>query len=415
MGAATGELTSGGLLTVFTGQDMLVGIVSTDAGGDAMGTVTAQDGAMVTTSLIIGTSGGAGNADGTVVDTLGTGMWSSFQTEIGVARDSGNATGLLDVGSLELNSSLFVGIAAGGGDGTGTVTAASVNSSGGQLIPMSIGVSLGVGNANGSVVDTTGAGSLTAAGPQIGVVQSSGNATGLLQVGSLDASDPDKIGTMRIGVVDVDASGTADGTVEALGIVSARVVQLGVSELGATGTATGRLILHDDMTASMMMVGRNLSGSGGQAIGEITLDKAIITVGALTLGEGSDVSFNIDGFLRGDEYGAIDAISATLFDEPDGSVGQAMFNFVPTMGVHHFDLITAPFLFGFIGITGTFSDFDVLDLDPEFSWFTEHVFENDNEIFRLTISSNVPEPITATLGLMSIGMLGMATRRRQMA
>ena len=202
------------------------------------------------------------------------------------------------------------------------------------------------------------------------------------------------------------------GTVEALGIVSGRVVQVGVSELGATGAATGRLILHDDMTATMMTVGRNLSGSGGPAIGEVTLDNAILTVDEIILGEGSDTLFHIDGLLRGDEYGAINAFNVTLFDLPGESMGQAMFNCVPTLGTHHFDLIIAPLLAGPSGINGTFSEFNVLGLDPMFTWSTGYVTEFNVDFFRLTITSTIPEPITAVLGLMGLGVLGMATRRR---
>ncbi len=147
----------------------------------------------------------------------------------------------------------------------------------------------------------------------------------------------------------------------------------------------------------------------GAAIGEVTLDNAILNLDDLKLGEGSDVTFNIDGMLRGDEYGAIDALNVMLFGLPGQSMGQALFNFLPSAGAHHFDLIMAPLLAG-SGINGMFSDFDVFGLDPMFTWSTAYLTESNVDIFRLTIT--VPEPDTAVLVLMALGVLVMARRRR---
>ena len=470
---ATGMVTTGGPLNM-PGGDVNVGV--SNAPGNANGVVTTGGPFNMSGVLVnIGVSNEFGNnANGSVIDMSGTGLLTAGAVSVGEADEGvGDGTGLLEVGSLNVTGTLKIGFMesnGGNADGTvtatgavsvgslrvghgatfgtnlgirtgmgqltaeggltvgdrlnvglidgdtknfvvatGIVTAAGVNSLG-VMNSVNIGSSFGIGDADGTVIDTSGTGLLDVLfDVDVGVHSNvAGIATGLLEIGSLSIGE-----NLQIGVA--DKGGNADGTVEAFGTVSAKAVKVGVSELDSTGAATGRLILHDDMVATSMTVGRNLDGSGGPAIGEVTLDNAILTVGSITLGEGSDVTFNIDGLLRGDEYGAIDAGIATLFDEPDGSMGQALFTFIPTLGTHHFDLITAPFGLGTIplpGIVGTFSNFDVIDLDPDFKWFTEHVFENNFEIFRLTITSNVPEPVTAVFGLMGLGVLGMATRRR---
>ena len=453
-------------------KEVKVGVSELDSTGAATGQLTVGDGLTAMFGVDIGVSNGAGNAHGTVIATSGTGLLTAGAVSVGEANEGiGDGTGLLEVGSLNVTGTLKIGfmesnggnadgtvnatgavavdrlrvghaatfapnlgirtgmgqLTADGGltvgdrlnvgliDGdtknhvvaTGIVTAAGVNSSG-VMHSVNIGSSFGIGDANGTVIDTSGTGELDVLfDVDVGVHSNvAGIATGLLEIGSLSIGE-----RLRIGVADKD--GNADGTVEAFGTVSAKEVKVGVSELDSTGAATGRLILHDDMVATSMIVGRNLSGSGGTAIGEVTLDNAILFLDDLMLGEGSDVTFNIDGLLRGDEYGAINALTAMLLGLPGESMGQALFNFLPSAGTHHFDLIIAPILAaGSSGINGTFSDFDVLGLDAGFTWSTAYVTEFNFDFFRLTIASTVPEPDTVVLVLMGLGVLGMARRRR---
>ena len=428
-GVVTGSLTAAGGLTVELGLN--VGVVSSffgsDATGDATGTVTAVGVNSTSTMdfLGIGVSFGEGNADGSVVNLLGTGLLTvDGQARIGVARDMGNAMGLLRGVSLDASGTeLQIGVAEAAGFAVGTLEAFG-DVSANEMI---VGVSDGAGTANGTLEAT---GTVSATGlVDVGVSEASGAATGSLTAGSGLMVG----GRLQVGVA--EGAGNADGTLEATGGLTVELgLNVGVvsSVFGsdATGDATGRLILHDNMTATVMTVGR--SSGVGTAIGEITLDNAIITVEDITLGEGSNVMFDIDGFLRGDEYGAIDVDSAAFVF---GGVAEARFNFIPTAGTHQFDLIRGPTIQPTFYVDGT--SFNVFGLDSGFTWFTDLVTESAMRVFRLTIEGDpvgdgntgdgnggdgnggggggngvVPEPMTATLALMGLGVLGMATRRR---
>ena len=138
--------------------------------------------------------------------------------------------------------------------------------------------------------------------------------------------------------------------------------------------------------------------------GDLLLDNSLMTVAnAFALGAGAALNIDIDGLLRGSEYGAIDAGLATLA----GVLAVDFTDFVPLGDSIVFDLLRS----GSIdGIVGEFDSFLYTGLLSGYSVFAG-VELDGVEIYRLRLTrQGVPEP--TTWALMVFGLMGVFAVRR---
>jgi hypothetical protein len=354
-GPATGvlDILTGDLTGAGTGQ-LVVG--STDnnlTSGTANGTVSV-----------------AGNVSGFFISRVGSSGFAS----------SGNATGNLTVGgSLQGGANLIVGSSAGSADGVGTAE-------------------IGAGISNIGLVDvgTSGSSANTA----------TASATGELRVlaGGIQGTGSD----LRIGVT--TGPGTAMGTATVTGGISnftnVRVGNVQESLAAAnSGPATGSLSLIDGgLSAMNLVIGVTEAPNTATATGTFDLKNNLAVIGdTLTLGDGATISLSLEGFLRGVEYGAINADQAVL----DGTL-ELDFLFQPAFGV--FDLIVSG---SNTGITGNFDSVQFFGLASGTLTNFGIVLDQGVEIWRLEIGqAEIPEPGTLIAVTTALVLLGLTRRRR---
>ncbi len=178
----------------------------------------------------------------------------------------------------------------------------------------------------------------------------------------------------------------------------------------AFGTASGSLILTDSIfTIENDLFVAQQGQLNSVATGEISLTRSLLDVGdMITLGEGSTLYFGIDGQLRADEYGAIDAGGMVVLDGAAVIEFGVGFDFASALGVD-FDLIVAE------GFSGTFFDtVNFLGLDANYA-ASASIADVNSEAFRITISEfkAIPEPPALLLfGFGLVGLFFVAGRRR---
>jgi hypothetical protein len=230
-------------------------------------------------------------------------------------------------------------------------------------------------------------------------------------------STPSSPGFVGIGVA--FDGGTAVGRVIATdSLVALSSVTLGSNFAGA-GSAEGRIdLLRSSLTATEVFAGFGPGASATLALvdssmavehgftltnGVLSLERSLLGVGdTFTLGDGAAVHIDIDGLLRGLEYGAIDAAAAL-----DGLLQIDLAGLVPFGDVMIFDLIRSG------SATGIDGDFDALSfLGVPLGYSPVAGIELDGvEIYRLRLTRDVPEPGTGLLVLVAAGVL-FALRRR---
>jgi len=235
-----------------------------------------------------------------------------------------------------------------------------------------------------------------------------GVANGSLSVGALDMGAAARINSLSIGT---SGAGQATGALSA-GSGTLRVGNLFLGNT-TTGSADGTLQLQTaNFVADNVLAG---SGAGGTAHislrdstatiadaftlsnGDLLLDNSLMTVAnGLTLGAGATLNIDIDGLLRGSEYGAIDAGLATL----NGVLAIDFSDLVPLAGTMVFDLLRS----GAIdGILGDFASVTFIGLQSGYSVLAG--IELDGvEVYRVRVASqSVPEPGTWALLLSCVG------------
>ena len=306
-------------------QNVRVGV--NDADGNATGKATILSGDLTHAAAVGGGSVFVGvtlndtstaNADG---ELSVAGNISDFSLlDIGSSAGSGSATGKVTVGGSYLGtgrSSLSIGI---------TVTALGT---GDGMAEFGTGI---------SGVDKVQVG--TAFG---GTTQS---ATGVLDVLAGGVQSVAPFSLFGVGRTLGDALGMGTSTITG-GISGFRTTDVGVVAGMATGNATGSLILID---GDLMGTNLNVGTSDGTGTGTFNLNGNLAVLSdTMTRGDGSTIQLDIDGILRGIDYGAIDTNTAIL----DGSL-DVLFSFDPMPGV--FDLIVSDLLNGIIG------DFDAVNI-----------------------------------------------------
>lgn len=238
------------------------------------------------------------------------------------------------------------------------------------------------------------AGAVNSGGNQIGTmyvgVSTTGQATGQVAAGGGDL----RVGNLYLGFTN---GGTAEGRMALSGMTLAADNVLAGSGAGATGYL--RLV---DSTATVFDQFRLLAG-------ELSLDDSLMTVGnEFTLGADATLRIDIDGLLRGDEYGAIDAALANL----DGLLALDFTDLLPGAGTMVFDLVRS----GAVdGIVGDFSSLLFTGLQSGYSVLAG-VELDGVEVYRVRVTRHaVPEPATWALviaSLLSVSLMRAAHRTR---
>ncbi len=379
------------------------------------------------------------------------------------------AASLRDLDTLTINRAPHVGIATLTADtdaphveGTGELTIDNVTTEV-SMDRLDVGIALSNSNATGTatangvitITDVTSlrigdeltVGSSRAERPGIDGVNSTdivanGSLT-VINVAAMQSGDSWDIGVARVtgssGVGDnpiVNGSSTADGQVTLIN-TNARSGRIEVGT-ASSSTSEGQLTATVDANGTLTLIDSSLDVGGSRglligtalvtgianpdsqrAVGLVELDQSFANMRQLQLGDGSDdfaddggtLLFHLDGTTRatlgtaGDPgiYSAIDAIDAML----EGTI-VADFDFVPTAGTHHFDLLTTADL---TALDDTTASFLVQDLNPGFTVDFFGVVEDNVDIVRLTISGTpvdvtaVPEPASAGLVVLGAGLL----------
>ena len=361
-----------------------VGVTFNGTAGSATGLLDVQTGSVIGTGstqlLRVGTTGdefSSGSADGTaVVAGDVSGFLIGLVGSTGL-RSSGNATGDLTIGgTYSGGSGLQIATAGGAGIATGS---AQVGAGVSDVSFVSVGGGGGDPNATGS---STG---------QLAILAGGAQGTG----GSFS--------NFSVGTTNGPATSQGSATVQG-GISGFQQVNVGVTFDGTAGSATGLLTLVDGGIQTGVLEAGSSNGTG-TAQGTLDIGSNLVTVAdSMLLGGGATIELDIDGFLRGIDYGAFDVGSAVL----DGAL-EVMFSFTPSSGI--FDLIVSEAL---NGIVGDFGSVSVLGLEPGTAYsagiVTDQVGGMDVEIYRLTVGSGQPMPAPApgTLVAMLAGLISLA-------
>jgi hypothetical protein len=225
----------------------------------------------------------------------------------------------------------------------------------------------------------------------------------------------------NLGIGTSDANGHGTGTLAAGGgVLRVGTLQLGVTT-GAGATAVGTLALTGTAFIAQTVVAG--SGAGGTAhislrqspttiidtftllSGDLLLDDSLMTVGnLLTLGGDAALAIDVDGLLRGSQYGAIDAALASLA----GALVVDFSDFVP-VGDAVFDILRSS---AADGIAGDFTSFLFTGLHAGYTAYAG--IELDGvEVYRVRITQvvAVPEPMTLAL-VLPLLIVVLAVRRR---
>jgi hypothetical protein len=385
--------------------------------------------------LSIGTAGGTG-----VVNAVGN------ASAAGVSGFNGYSIGVLNGGNLGADSSaqgslvagagglvsptgtafLAVGSGFGGGGSTqaGASATGTVSVSGGDISGYQF---VSIGEAFNSGATTTGTVALTGGTLATGQALVAGRTV-------FPSGEANAHGTLRLSSAQVLMAPAAGGSFAAFGVASG-------------GQATGRLIATDsDLTLGALYVGQNFFGSGaatglidlersvlrtsdvfaGSGVaanatfqlldstmqvenaftlgqGTLSLDDSLLDVGgAFSLGDAAVLDVDIDGLLRGDEYGAIDAALAML----DGVLNLTFDDLLAVSGLMTFDLIRSA---SADGITGDFDSVSFSGL-PDGYFLTSGVVFDGVEVYRVQLA-RVPEPGTLLLLLGGLATLLVSRRR----
>jgi hypothetical protein len=236
--------------------------------------------------------------------------------------------------------------------------------------------------SNAQVVMGPAAGGIFAA---VGVASGGGQATGRLIAADSDLT----LGQLSVGgnFGGVSASGLID--------LQRSVLRASAVSAGAGPSAAATLQLLD----SSMLVDNEFS----LAQGILSLDDSLLEVGGtLMLGSGATLGIDIDGLLRGDEYGAIDAALAML----DGVLNLTFDDLLAVSGLMTFDLIRSA---SANGITGDFDSVSFSGL-PDGYFLTSGVVLDGVEVYRVQLA-RVPEPGTLLLLLGGLATLLVSRRR----
>lgn len=407
-GDATGILNvlSGGIIGENINSDLTIG--TTNGSGDADGTVMVQGGVSEFEEVSVGVvrPGASGDATGILDIKSGnlTGTDNDFQPNIGVTRGSGDADGTLNVaGNVSLYGQFTVGQSSDSGDATGEMNVGGTYRTDGLVIGRVFGSGMadgtfeigdalrttfaavgasGIGsNANAIATGefTVLSGGVTSGGDEplaIGLVQGLGNAFGTANItGSVTGFEDVEVGLVTktdrsgfaSGVLNIWSGGLAgesfinnndlsigrtfgDGSAVGIAMVNGGVsnfenAYIGFVENAAEGNATGALdLINGDMIVQNLIVGTN--AGPGEAIGRLDVNDNLLTVtDNAAFGNGSTLAFNVDGVLRGIDFGAADVGFAIL-----SGILELNFSFQPVAGI--FDFIISD------TVNGLLSDFD---------------------------------------------------------
>lgn len=251
---------------------------------------------------------------------------------------------------------------------------------------------LSVGTTGGGVVDgtmrvgTLAMGANTFSAISVGL-SGDGQATGRLEVGG---------GTLRTNGVNVGlapANGTASGRIA---LTNANLQANTV--VGGTGGGTAQMFFSNSQStvAQNMLLLR----------GELGLERSLITVGnTFVLGDDALMHIEVDGLLRGAQYGAVDALAVALDGDLVLDFGDLVFGGVSA----DFDILRSG---SANGITGDFDTFTFLNLLPGYSASAGIELDGGLEVYRVHLVRNgVPEPGTWLLLLVGLGAITRLRRR----
>ena len=467
-GIAHGELHVDSIDTTAGRADVSsIGVAS--QGGSAFGRLTATSGDVRTSGgLSIGAATSAGGVAASADGLLSLGghlscVANCFGVNVGTAGGAGlvTARGHATASSFSGYSSYGIGVlnnattAASFADGTLIASAGGVNS------PAFF--SLQVGTAFNSASGTSATGLARVTGGNIGTfqfvsigtaIESAGTTIGTLELTGGTLSAPQ---FLIVGALFNDSAPTAlaDGTLRVTngGIVTSSLFGPAATTIGFArggGDATGRLIATDatlvlgavtlgvnssaegsangtiELTRSTLDAEQIFAGFGNDAAASILLDASRMNVattlsltngrlaldnsfadigGTFALGGGATLAIDVDGLLRGFDYGAIDTLDALLA----GALTLSFEDLTPVGNRMAFDLIVSG---SATGITGDFDSVAFTGVPVGYSLFAGTVVDGV-EIFRVRLVRNaVPEP--ATLLLLTMALVVMfASRRRE--
>jgi hypothetical protein len=370
-----GTATLSGIASTPQLGSLSIGISSSDTG---VGTVLSDSVTMLGGGVYVGTVFSPGAmANGTLNIT-------------GAGALLGNGGGL----TLAGGTSTFIGTTVVGPDRNGGAfnTAHGTVTIDGTLTIAGPQNFFGIGQTNGGLVSGAlsvgtldmGANLIPSLG--IGTSGANGQASGSLTAGGGDL----RVGSLSVGTTN---SGIADGYLQLSGAdLSADNVSAGV---GTGGTANIRLTNSDaDVAGSFTLLG-----------GQLVLERSLLSVGGLfTLGDGATLQIDVEGMLRGVQYGAIDANQAALND----ILSVDFTNFEPFGNTMVFDLLRSG---SADGIFDDFNSFMFTGLQSGYSVFAG--IELDGvEVYRLRVTQQEPIPEPSMVVLLVSGMGAMVSLRR---
>ncbi|MBL8837600.1 MAG: hypothetical protein JNL66_15220 [Alphaproteobacteria bacterium] len=439
--SAIGSVEAAGGVSGFTNYQIGVLTGGFGDGSVAQGTVIGS-GALppaavgfVTVGSILGTDAGQGSATGvlalggpqnlnfagvTVGNIFGAAGGSVANGSVSIAGNAGSAAGFFIVGNISASDLSQVGstatgsfaVANGGNfafqpgtgafigttfgpdrDGSAVNTATGTVVVEGTLSASATGIV--IGQTNGGVVNgSLSVGAIdTSAVPltflNVGISLAGGQATGALTAGG---------GTLNVAntlFIGISSGGTAVGTLDLTATaLTAQAVSAGQ---GAGGTAH---ILLRQSTAS-------IAGSFALGTGTLLMDNSFMAVTSqFTLGDGATLIIDVDGLVRGSEYGAIDAGTAVLA----GTLRLDFSSFSDIGGDVVFDIVRSSAL---DGISGDFASLLFTGLYNTYSFVAGVEIDGGVDIYRVRMS--VPEPLTLALVLPALLLLPLIRRRRAAA